>query len=82
MSLPLAYSHGTTHNVLNNSMALSLDGHIENVPTKILIDTGSSVTLIREDVYRRATTSLRRELLLPVPVVFSAGGDQLDMWKN
>ena len=46
---------------------------------KMLIDTGSAVTLQREDVWRRLQESNQHQLQLPIRSVVAANGDQLDL---
>ncbi len=61
--------------------AVTVEGIVEERPTRMLVDTGSAVTIVRESVWREATSELRRQHpLSPVarPVV-AANGQSLEL---
>ena len=62
------------------SSLLFLDGYINQLSVRMLVDTGSSVTILKEDIYKRATIAADKDgLQSPAPLVYSAGGDQLEI---
>lgn len=58
-----------------------VDGLIENVPVRLLLDTGSSVTIVKEEIFLKATSTspAKQDLNLSVPLVYTAGGEQLQI---
>ena len=65
---------------LATDAALSVSGRIEQRETKMLVDTGSAVTIVREDAWREAVGGALQRPLGPAtyPVV-AANGEQLDL---
>lgn len=59
------------------SSMLLVEGQIEGQPLKMLVDTGSAVTLVREDVLKG--TQLKPILTLPANGVVAANGSRLDI---
>ena len=57
--------------------AVSVEGFIGERPTKILVDTGSSVTILREDVWKEAVNT--RSLEPPPSPVIAANREQLEI---
>jgi hypothetical protein len=57
--------------------AVAVEGDIGKRPTKILVDTGSAVTILREDVWKEAGDS--QTLELPLSPVIAANGEQLEI---
>lgn len=45
----------------------------------MLIDTGSAVTLVREDVWREATQPVEDDLTVPVRPIVAANGGELEL---
>ena len=62
-----------------NNSTLVVDGVVEGWPTKMLIDSGSAVTILREDVWKAASTKLF-SLDTPGPPVVVANGEALDLF--
>ena len=58
--------------------AVMVKGFIEQRATKMLVDTGSAVTIIREDTWREATHP-RQKLRPPTCPVVAANGEQLEL---
>ena len=60
--------------------AVMVEGFIEQRATKMLVDTGSAVTIIREDAWiRREATHPRQKLRPPTCPVVAANGEQLEL---
>ena len=57
-----------------NNSTLVVDGFVEGQPTKMLIDSGSAVTILREDIWKAACIEPRRLDLPGSPVVVANGG--------
>ena len=61
------------------SSTLMVTGSIEGECMKMLIDTRSAVTILREDTWKRAWESCQLQLHPPVHSVVSANGEDLDL---
>ena len=59
--------------------SLMVTGLIEGECVEMLIDTGSAVIIIREDVWRRSQESHQLQLQLPIRSVVAANGEELDL---
>eukprot|EP00731_Ephydatia_muelleri_P008199 Em0004g537a len=57
---------------------LSVDGRLGKLVVKILIDTGSAVTLVREDVWKKVQQS-PKTIKAPVHSVVAANGEKLEL---
>ena len=57
--------------------AIAVEGCIGKRPTKLLVDTGSAVTILREDVWKEAVDI--RNLEPPLSPVVAANGEQLEI---
>ena len=57
---------------------LSVDGRLGKLVVKILIDTGSAVTLVREDVWKKVQQS-PKTIKAPVHSVVVANGEKLEL---
>ena len=58
------------------SAALFIYGYLEGRPTKILVDTGSAVTIIRRDIWDEIG---QKQLETPLRAVFAANGDEINL---
>ncbi len=58
-----------------NNSALVIDGFVAGRPTKMLIDSGSAVTILREDVWNAVCTKSSRLVPPGSPVVVANGAD-------
>ena len=58
------------------SAALFIYGYLEGRPTKILVDTGSAVTIIRLDIWDEIG---QKQLETPLRAVFAANGDEINL---
>ena len=56
-----------------------MDGQIEQRPTRMLVDKGSAVTIVREDVWLDALSEQRRPLQQVNYPVVAANGEQLEL---
>ena len=63
---------------LATDTALSVDGRIEQRPTRMLVDTGSAVTIVREDAWQEALQEQQPLEQVNYPVV-AANGQQLEL---
>ena len=54
-------------------------GSIERECVKMLVDTGSAVTILRESTWKRAWESRQLQLHPPVRSVIDANGEDLDL---
>ena len=62
------------------SSTLMVTGSIERECVKMLVDTGSAVTILREDTWKRAQESHQLQLHPPVcSVVAATNGEDLDL---
>ena len=61
------------------SSTLMIKGSIEGRVTDILVDTGSAVTLVREDVWVEAKSGGACQLEAPVHMVVAANGGKLNI---
>ena len=61
------------------SSTLMVTGSVEGECVKMLVDTGSAVTILREDTWKRARESHQLQLLPPVRSVVAANGEDLDL---
>ena len=57
---------------------LSVDGRLGKLVVKILIDTGSAVTLVRDDVWKKVQQS-PKTIKAPVHSVVAANGEKLEL---
>ena len=57
---------------------LSVDGRLGKLVVKILIDTGSAVTLVREDVWKKVQQS-PKTIKAPVHSVVAANGEKVEL---
>ena len=57
---------------------LSVDGRLGKLVVKILIDTGSAATLVREDVWKKVQQS-PKTIKAPVHFVVAANGEKLEL---
>jgi len=64
---------------LATDTALSVTGRIEQRETQMLVDTGSAVTIVREDAWREAVVHLHRPLDPSTCPVVAANGEQLEL---
>ena len=55
-----------------------VDGYMEGVPTPMLVDTGSALTLIREDIWK-ATTTNQSKLQKSDRTLITADGGSLEI---
>ena len=58
--------------------AIMVDGLIDQRPTQMLVDTGSAVTIVREDTWQSAVGGSKQLFLPPRPVV-AANGEELEV---
>ena len=61
------------------SSTLMVEGSIEGRVTRMLVDTGSAVTLVREDVVRDVKFGNSLKLEVPANSVVAANGEKLDI---
>ena len=61
------------------SSTLMVTGSIERECVKMLVDTGSAVTILRESTWKRAWESRQLQLHPPVRSVIDANGEDLDL---
>ena len=66
--------------------SLMVTGSIEGECVKMLVDTGSAVTILREDTWKRDQESRQLQLHLPVHSVVAANGgeahDSCSQWVD
>ena len=60
-------------------MATMVQGSVEGQSTSMLVDTGSAVTLIRDDLWREATRGRDCDLEEPPYPVMAANGQNLNL---
>ena len=60
------------------SSTLMVEGNIEGRVTRMLVDTGSAMTLVREDVVRDVKLGHSLKLEVPANSVVAANGEKLD----
>ena len=58
------------------SAALFVYGYLEGCRTKILVDTGPAVTIIRRDIWDEIG---QKQLEMPLRAVFAANGDEINL---
>ena len=58
--------------------AVTVEGKVDGYPIRMLVDTGSMVTLLWEDCWREVTSISGKELKQPVRSVVVANGEELD----
>ena len=61
------------------SSTLMIEGFLDGRVTTLLVDTGSAVTLVREDVWRDAKSGSAVQLESPVHTVVAANGGKLNI---
>ena len=61
------------------SSTLMIEGFLDGRVTTLLVDTGSAVTLVREDVWRDAKSGSAVQLESPVHTVVAANGGKLNV---
>ena len=61
------------------SSTLMIEGSLDGRVTTLLVDTGSAVTLVREDVWRDAKSGSAVQLESPVHTVVAANGGKLNI---
>ena len=61
------------------SSTLMVEGSIEGRVTRMLVDTGSAVTLVREDVIRMVPSGKSLTMQVPANSVVAANGEKLDI---
>ena len=59
--------------------AVAVDGQVEGRRTRLLVDTGSAVTILREDVWQEAVSGLQRRLETATQPVVAANGEELQL---
>ena len=62
---------------LNSTLAIV--GKVVGRCTQMLVDTGSAVTLVREDVWREATQPVTDDLTEPVRPIVAANGGEMEL---
>ena len=58
---------------------LMVEGSIEGRVTRMLVDTGSVVTLVREDVIRMVPSGKSLTMQVPANLVVATNGEKLDI---
>ena len=59
--------------------AVAVDGRVEDRRTRLLVDTGSAVTILREDVWQEAVSGRQRRLDATTQPVVAANGERLQL---
>ena len=59
--------------------AVAVEGRVEDRRTRLLVDTGSAVTIIREDVWKEAVSGRQRRLDTATQPVVAANGEELQL---
>ena len=59
--------------------AVIVDGKVDRYPIRMFVDTGSMVTLVREDCWKEMTSISGKELKQPVRSVVVVNGEELDI---
>ena len=62
-----------------DSAVNAVDGQVEGRRTRLLVDTGSAVTILREDVWQEAVSGLQRRLETATQPVVAANGEELQL---
>ena len=74
---------GRTHTGVNTdavNSVLFINGAVAGHPTPMLVDTGSGITIVQEDVWQEATTKDAHQSLGEIThPVFAANGEELDV---
>lgn len=79
-TLPQGLDSSSTSPLQETLLSLLAAGKVAGVPTKMLIDTGSALTLVREDIWNWASTYSR--LSIPDSLVVAANWAELDVGKT
>ena len=70
---------GVVENAATNNSTLMVNGRVKRRPARMLIDSGSAVSILCQDIWRTCITAAGCELDSAVPSVVAANGGALNI---
>ena len=70
---------GVMENAATNNSTLVVNGRVKRQPARMLVNSGSAVSILHQDVWRTCTTAAVCQLDTAVPSVVAANGGALNI---